>query len=326
MKKIICILLVLTIVLTLSLSILTGCTIADDGKLKVVVTIFPIYDWVMQVLGDRAEEVNVTLLLDSSADMHSYQPATEDLISVAQADLFIYVGGESDKWVEDALSIDSTKDRREMALLSMLGDRAQVEEIKEGMDHDHAEAEEEEEDVEYDEHVWLSLKNACFYVSEIAKELSLRESENAEIYTANAEAYIAKLASLDEDYADVVAASPRDTLLFGDRFPFRYLVEDYGLDYYAAFVGCSAETDASFDTMNFLISKANELSIKVILKIENSSPEIAQSIKNGSDRKNQEIKVLDSLQSATKKEYAAGRTYLAVMTNNLEVLRAALAA
>ena len=306
---------------------LTGCAPEDDGKLKVVVTIFPIYDWVLEILGDRAEEVNVTLLLDSSVDLHSYQPAAEDLIAGAKADLFIYIGGESDEWVEDALEIGANKDRRTMNLLSLLGDKAQIEEIKEGMEHEHEEAHsEEEEEAEYDEHVWLSLKNASFCVSEIAKELSSVDSANAETYFANAGAYIAKLNALDESYAAVVAASPRDTLLFGDRFPFRYLVEDYGLNYYAAFVGCSAETEASFETMDFLIGKANELSVKVILKIENSSSKIAEAVKNGSDAKNQEIKVLDSLQSATKKEYAAGRTYLAVMTSNLEVLRAALAA
>ena len=137
MKKIICTVLILTIILCLGFSMLTGltgCAPEDDGKLKVVVTIFPIYDWVLEILGDRAEEVNVTLLLDSSVDLHSYQPAAEDLIAVAQADLFIYVGGESDEWVEDALEIGANKDRRTMDLLSLLGDKAQIEEIKEGME------------------------------------------------------------------------------------------------------------------------------------------------------------------------------------------------
>ncbi len=327
MKKIICILLISLLVLSISLSALSGCSMHDDGKLKVVVTIFPVYDWVMEVLGDRAEEVDVRLLLDSGADLHSYQPSTSDIVAVAQADLFIYVGGESDEWVDDAMKNATNKDMRTMELLALLGDRAHVEEIKEGMEHEreeeHAEAEEEGA---YDEHVWLSLKNASFYVDLIAKELGALDKENADLYKSNAEAYEKKLDDLDDSYAAVVEASPRDTILFGDRFPFRYLVEDYGLDYYAAFVGCSAETEASFDTMNFLISKANELSIKVILKIENSSTKIAEGIRNGTNTKDQEIMVFDSLQSATKKEYAQGRTYLAVMTSNLEVLRAALAA
>ena len=326
MKKIICILLISLLVLSLSLSALSGCSTHDDGKLKVVVTIFPVYDWVMQALGDRTEEVSVTLLLDSSVDMHSYQPSAMDLVSVAQADLFIYVGGESDEWVDDALKNAKNKDMRTINLLSLLGDRAQIEEVKEGMEHEHEASAEEEEDAEYDEHVWLSLKNASFYVDLIAKELGTIDKDHAELYKTNAEAYEKKLGDLDDSYAAVVEESPRDTILFGDRFPFRYLVEDYGIDYYAAFVGCSAETNASFETMNFLINKVNELSVKVILKIENSSSAIAEAVKNGSDAKNQDIKVLDSLQSATKKEYAQGRTYLAVMTSNLEVLRSALAA
>lgn len=329
MKKIICIILISTLILSLSLSFFTGCSFAGDGKLKVVVTIFPIYDWVMEILGDRVDDVKVTLLLDSSVDMHSYQPSALDLVSVAEADLFIYVGGESDKWVDDALKNATNENMRTMNLLELLGDKAHVEEIKEGMEHDHEHEEEHaeaEEEKEYDEHVWLSLQNAGFFVNLIAKELGAIDGENALTYTANAEAYGSELAALDARYAEVVESSPRDTLLFGDRFPFRYLVEDYGLEYYAAFVGCSAETEASFETMNFLIGKANELSIKVILKIENSQSDIAETIKNGSNAKNQDIKVLDSLQSATKKEYAEGRTYLAVMTNNLEVLRAALAA
>ena len=323
MKRIIATVLITILVLCLSLSIFTGCEGRDDGKIKVVVTIFPIYDWVNEVIGDLAENAEVTLLLNSGADLHSYQPATADLVAVSKADLFLYVGGESDKWVDDALKNKRNKNRKEMDLLSLLGDKAQIEEIVEGMEHD---PEEEEEDAEYDEHVWLSLRNAAFYVDLIAKALSEIDQESAATYTSNAEAYIAKLNDLDARYTSLVAASPRDTLLFGDRFPFRYLIEDYGLKYYAAFVGCSAETNASFDTMRFLIEKANELNVKVILKIENSSAQIAEEIIEGSNTKNQEIRVLDSLQSATAKEYAGGRTYLAVMTLNLEVLRAALAA
>ena len=321
MKKVICLLLVLIILSCLACAVLTGCKAKSDGKLKVVVTIFPIYDWVNQVLGDRAEDVSVTLLLNSGADLHSYQPSVADMVAVAEADLFIYVGGESDEWVDDALKNARNKSMRTMDLLSLLGEKAKHEEIVEGMEH-----EEEEGESEYDEHVWLSLKNAAFYVDRIASEISTIDEANAESYRANADAYIASLNALDSRYAETVAASPRDTLLFGDRFPFRYMIDDYGLKYYAAFVGCSAETNASFETMRFLIGKANDLAVKVILKIENSSSQIAEEIKSGSNANDQSIMVLDSLQSATSREYAAGRTYLAVMTSNLEVLRAALAA
>ena len=311
---------------------LTGCGAKDDGKLKVVVTIFPEYDWVLNVLGDRTEDVSVKLLLDSGADLHSYQPAVADIVAVAEADLFIYVGGESDNWVADALKNKKNKNMRTMNLLELLGDNAYEEEIVEGMEHDHEEEGEEhehghdheEEEAEYDEHVWLSLRNAVFYVNKIAEELAVLDPDYAETYKANAAAYVASLTALDARYTEMVAAASRDTVLFGDRFPFRYLVEDYGLNYYAAFVGCSAETNASFETIAFLAGKVNELDLKVILKLESSTDDIARGIKDASNKKDQRILVLDSLQSATKKEYAAGRTYLSIMESNLSVLQTAL--
>ena len=311
---------------------LTGCGAKDDGKLKVVVTIFPEYDWVLNVLGDRTEDVSVKLLLDSGADLHSYQPAVADIVAVAEADLFIYVGGESDDWVADALKNKKNKNMRTMNLLELLGDNAYEEEIVEGMEHDHEEEGEEhehghdheEEEAEYDEHVWLSLRNAVFYVNKIAEELAALDPDYAETYKANAAAYVASLTALDARYTEMVAAASRDTVLFGDRFPFRYLVEDYGINYYAAFVGCSAETNASFETIAFLAGKVNELDLKVILKLESSTDDIAKGIKDASNKKDQRILVLDSLQSATKKEYAAGRTYLSIMESNLSVLQTAL--
>ncbi len=312
--------LLMVAVLTVTAFAFTGCGAKDDGKLKVVVTIFPEYDWVLNVLGDRAEDVSVKLLLDSGADLHSYQPSVADIVAVAEADLFIYVGGESDDWVADALKNKKNKNMRTMNLLELLGDNAYEEEIVEGMDHDH----DHEEEAEYDEHVWLSLKNAAFYVNKIAEELSLVDPDYAETYKANAAAYVASLTALDARYTEMVAAASRDTVLFGDRFPFRYLVEDYDINYYAAFVGCSAETNASFETIAFLAGKVNELDLKVILKLESSTDDIARGIKDASNKKDQRILVLDSLQSSTKKEYAAGRTYLAVMESNLSVLQTAL--
>ena len=339
MKKKFTILFVLLMVavLTVTAFAFTGCNGKDDGKLKVVVTIFPEYDWVLNVLGDRAEDVSVKLLLDSGADLHSYQPAVADIVAVAEADLFIYVGGESDDWVPDALKNKKNKNMRTMNLLELLGDNAYEEEIVEGMEHDHDhdhdhehEDEDEEhdhdheEEAEYDEHVWLSLKNSAFYVNKIAEELSLVDPDYAETYKANAAAYVASLTALDARYTEMVAAASRDTVLFGDRFPFRYLVEDYDINYYAAFVGCSAETNASFETIAFLAGKVNELDLKVILKLESSTDDIARGIKDASNKKDQRILVLDSLQSSTKKEYAAGRTYLSIMESNLSVLQTAL--
>ena len=298
----------------------SACEATSDGKPKIVVTIFPVYDWVMNVLGDRADDFSVTLLLDSGADLHSYQPSVADMVAVAEADLFLYVGGESDDWVDGALKNAVNKDMRTMDLLALLGDRAQYEEIVEGM-----EREEEEEELEYDEHVWLSLRNAAFYVDLIAGQIASLDEANVATYAGNAAAYIAQLNALDARYAETVRTSPRDTILFGDRFPFRYLVEDYGLNYYAAFVGCSAETNASAKTFAFLSDKTDELDLRVILKLESSTDDIARGIVDRSATHDQEILVMDSLQSATKKEYADGRTYLAVMTENLSTLARALA-
>ena len=306
----------------------------DDGKINIVTTIFPEYDWVMNVLGDKKDNANVTMLLDSGVDLHSYQPSPKDIVTISKCDLFVYVGGESDEWVEDVLKQTSNKDMLTINLLDTLGDAAKEEEIKEGMqgeedhDHDHEEGEdhdhEEEEEKEYDEHVWLSLKNAKLFVETISESISNLDKENANYYKANADAYVANLVALDAQYDAAVKAGSINTLLFADRFPFRYLVEDYSLEYYAAFIGCSAETNASFETITFLAKKVDELGLKVILKIESSDGAIANTVKNNTQTKDQKILTMDSIQSATTKEYKNGRNYLSIMTSNLDVLKEAV--
>ena len=313
---------VLVTILCVTLLTCVGCGAKDDGRKKIVVTIFPVYDWVMNVLGDNASDYSVTLLLDSGADLHSYQPTVADIVAVAQADLFLYVGGESDGWVKDAMKNKKNKSMRTMDLLDLLGDRAKEEEIVEGMAHE--EEEEEEGEVEYDEHVWLSLRNAAYYVRLIKDQIAAIDPDNAEIYEANAAAYVAKLNDLDARYVAARSAARCDTLVFGDRFPFRYLVDDYDLKYYAAYLGCAAEL-TGFDGYAQLAEKVNTLDLKVILKIENSSDDLAKGVRSQTGTKDQKILVLDSLQSATKKEYKAGRTYLSVMEDNLNVLKQALA-
>lgn len=312
--------------------ILSACSDSQksNDKIKIVTTVFSEYDWTMNVLGAQKDNAEVTLLLDSGADLHSYQPTVADIAKVATCDLFIYVGGESDEWVDDALKNATNQNMIVINLLETLGDKAKEEELVEGMEgeaHDHEEGEEhdeEEEETEYDEHVWLSLKNAVMFVNEIASALGKIDKENASVYENNAKAYNSELSALDRQYEQAVAAAATKTVLFGDRFPFRYLVDDYGISYYAAFVGCSAETEASFETVVFLAGKTDELGLTAILKIESSDGRIAQTIKNNTNGKNQKILTMDSLQSATKKEYAAGRTYLKVMRDNLSVLTEAL--
>lgn len=291
-------------------------------SISVVTTIFPEYDWVKQIVGDNSN-VELTLLLDNGVDLHNYQPTAEDIKKIATCDLFIYVGGESDEWAEDAIKTAVNPNQQVINLMDVLKDNIKEEEVVEGM---QAEEEEEtgEEEVEYDEHVWLSLKNAATCVKAIADSLETIDGTNADMYKANADSYIKEINALDAKYLDAVNAATGKTLLFGDRFPFRYMVDDYGLDYYAAFVGCSAETEASFETIKFLSEKVDELGLKTVLTIENSDNKIAETIIANTNSKDANILAMDSMQSSTSADYENGVTYLSIMKNNLKVLTEAL--
>ena len=313
-------------------SVLTGCAAtpktAENGQVKVVTTIFPLYDWVREVAGDDVDIV-LDLLLDNGVDLHSYQPTARDIMDISDCDIFIYVGGESDKWVADTLKQADNKDMIVLDLMDILGDRVKEEELKEGMQEDeHEEGEEEHEHAEApenDEHVWLSLKNTKLFVEKIADALSKADSQHADAFKANAETYTQKIDALDKQYGETVDGASVKTLLFGDRFPFRYLTDDYGLDYYAAFVGCSAETEASFETITFLSDKVDELKLKAIMQIESSDGSIAKTIRENTKTKDQTILTLDSIQNVTAERVKSGETYLSIMENNLEILKTALA-
>ncbi len=328
MKK----LLVLLVSVLLVIGEMTGCAApkTDTGKLSIVTTIFPEYDWVGKIIGTGNKNVELTMLLDNGVDLHSYQPTVQDIARISTCDLFIYVGGESEGWVENALAESTNGELKVINLLEVLGDSAKTEEMVEGMQestHDHEEGEDsdhEEEEEEYDEHVWLSLKNAEIFCRTIADTLGSIDSQNADSYQANAAAYIAELNALDSEYQTVVDAAPVKTVLFGDRFPFRYLVDDYGLDYYAAFVGCSAETEASFAMITFLSGKVDELGLNAVLTIENPRHTIAETIVNNTVNKNAQILSMDSMQSTTSKDVESGTTYLSIMKANLDILKSAL--
>lgn len=472
--------------------------VAEDKQLQIVTTIFPEYDWVKEILGDQVSNAEITMLLDNGVDLHSYKPTAEDIMKISNSDLFIYVGGESDEWVEGALQEAVNKDMKVINLMDVLSDTVKAEEAMPGMqaeeDHNHGyshfadsdvrdrslsdwagdwqsvypyledgtldgvmerkaesgdkTAEEyrtyyekgyktenenivingedntikfvkngvsaeavyqykgyqiydyesgsrgvryffeansgdgdapkyvqfsdhgiapgkaehfhiyfgndgfdalseemenwptyypsdmtgdeiademlEHEEKEYDEHVWLSLKNAKVLCTAIADELSELNPDNAELYKKNLDAYVEKLSNLDMEYQQTVDTSERNTLLFGDRFPFRYLVDDYGLSYYAAFAGCSAETEASFETITFLAGKVDELGLHNALTIEKSDQKIAQTIIQNTKEKNQKILTMDSMQSTTSENVSNGATYLSIMENNLEILKEAL--
>lgn len=315
---------------------LAGCGKQNDtnktDKLSIVTTIFPEYDWVRTVLGDKADNAEVTMLLDNGVDLHSYQPTADDIVKISNCDLFIYVGGESDGWVDNALKNATNKNMKVINLLDVLGDSVKTEEVVEGMqetehDHDHDHSKEVstfEDEEEKDEHVWLSLKNAEVFVNAISKSLQELDPDNKDTYAANAAAYIEKLSALDGEYQAAVDAATYKTVLFGDRFPFRYLVDDYGLSYYAAFVGCSAETEASFETVSFLAKKVDELKLPCVLTIEGAQHKIAETIVRNTAEKNQKVLTMDSMQSTTSKDVANGTTYRSVMEKNLSVLKEAL--
>ena len=346
MKKTISIILIITLLA----GIFAGCTAktpanesnpAPEGKrLSIVTTIFPEYDWVRQILGEQAADVDLTMLLDNGVDLHSYQPTATDIAKIASCDMFIYVGGESDEWVEDALAQAINKDMAVINMLEVLGDTVKEEEMVEGMqeedhhhehedeDHDHEDEdhdhEHEEGEVEYDEHVWLSLRNAAKLCRVISETLCSIDVENAKVYQTNCDAYVEQLNALDAEYQSAVEESSVDTVVFGDRFPFRYMTDDYGLKYYAAFVGCSAESEASFETVVFLANKLDELGLKSILQIETADGALASTIRDATKTKDQQILTLNSLQSVTAAQEAEGVTYLDVMKENLKVLREAL--
>ena len=507
MKKIFTIFLALTMVVGL----LAGCGKkndaetgeADSDKLKVVTTIFPEYDWVKDILGDKAGSTDLTMLLSNGVDLHSYQPTADDIVKISDCDLFIYVGGESDGWAESVLKNAANRNMKVINLLEVLGDSVKTEETVEGMQetehaHDHSKevstfedhevqdrslsdwagswqsaypfaldgtlddafaamAEEGEmtadeyktyyqngyktditnidiagdhiaftyedgkkvgsdykyigyyiqnwstgtkaamyrfeavdrtsgapiciefndhmiesaapehfhirmsnesfdaivdpekswptffpadmtgEDLcehmeghghdhgeEKDEHVWLSLKNAKTLVGAIADALQELDPDNKDTYAANASAYIEKLSALDGAYQSAVDSAARKTVLFGDRFPFRYLVDDYGLSYYAAFAGCPAESEASFETVSFLAKKVDELKLPCVLTIEGKNHKIAETIVENTAEKNQKVLTMDSMQSTTSEDVANGTTYLSAMEQNLSVLKEAL--
>ena len=326
----------------------------NSNKISIVCTTFPQYDWVKNILGEEAEHFNVTLLLDNGVDMHSYQPAVKDIATAGSSNLFIYVGGESDTWVEDALKEAKNKDLKAINLMETLGNSVKEEEVVEGMQeereslgHSHEKSSKEkqeqtqkeshensqeingqkeaaDEEPEYDEHIWLSIRNAEIMVKNIEKAIEQLDSDNAKVYQTNAENYIKKLDTLDKQYANTIQNAKYKAILFGDRFPFRYMVDDYDLKYYAAFAGCSAETMAGFETVTFLAKKADELRLPVILTIENSDGRIAEAVKSNTTKKNQKILAMNSLQSVTKEQIADGITYLQVMQENLSVLSEAL--
>ncbi len=320
---------------------------SSSGKdLNIVVTTFPIYDWVVNILGDNIENVSVSMLIDSGADLHSYQPTTDDIIEIANADIFIYNGGNSDKWVDSALEQSKNKNMISLNLIEQLGSRVIFDDH--GHDdhddhghndhddhghHDHDDHGHDDHDDHGhhdhddhghdDEHIWLSLVNAEIFVDEITAVLARVDTANAGMYYENAEAYKEKLHELHHQYEEVLGKKTQKTVVVADRFPFVYMFEDYGLTQFAAFSGCSAETEASFDIIKSLAEKVDELNLNTIVKTESTITKIADTVRDATKAKNQNIVVIDSMQSITGSDLGKV-SYISIMTENLKALESAL--
>ena len=309
----------IAIILTIAVSVLCLCACTgnekkqsdDDSKISVVSTIFPAYDFVREIGG---ENVEVAMLLKPGTESHDYDPTPQDIIKIQDADLFIYVGGESDEWVNDILNSDDKKPKKVLALMDCV-DKVQ-EETVEGM-----EADEDGDEAEYDEHVWTSPKNAVTITKKISEELKSLDSSKAAEFEKNTVSYCAQLSSLDNSIRNVVDNAKRKTLIFGDRFPFRYFVDEYGLSYYAAFPGCSSETEPSAATVAFLINKVKSESIPVVFCIEFSNGKVADTI---CERKKKKKLTFHSCHNITQEEFDSGVTYLDLMKQNVKNLEEAL--
>jgi len=301
-----------------------GCaqkTATGSAGIQVVCATAPLYDWTRQITkGTTSTEQK--LIIGKGTDLHSFQPSAADIIAIKNADVLIYVGGESDGWIRDALKETLNKNQKVVCLMDVLKDSIVEEEVVEGMqdedEHDH-EDHDHEEGPEYDEHVWMSLRLAAKSCKAIEEAIASVAKADASKFKANLDEYLSKLDALDKQYEQVVKGARLDTMVVADRYPFRYLAEDYKLKYSAAFVGCSAETEASFETVKFLADKIKALDSKTILTIENSDGKIAKTVIETSGKTDVKIEALDSMQSCGDE-----LDYLSVMTGNLEKLKAAL--
>lgn len=308
----------------------------ETKKLSIVTTIFPAYDWVKQVVGDN-KNIEISFLIDKGVDLHSYQASAADIAKITDSDLFVYVGGDSDDWAEDI--IKENPNLNYINMVDSIGEAALAEELVEGMqdeeehdhegeehaneegEHAHEEGEHEDGEEEIDEHVWLSIKNAETIVSAIEAKLAEIDPDNKAEYEKNANDYLAKLDELDKEYKDTLSSIQNKTIIVGDRFPFRYLVNEYGIKYYAAFKGCDAGSEASFETVKFLANKMDELNMSDIFIIDGSKGDLAKTIVDNTKDKNAKVLVLDSMQSTKSSDNAS---YLDIMKKNLEVLKEVL--
>lgn len=284
-----------------------GCTNSEENSdgITVTTTVYSVYDWVKEITRG-VDNVKIELLIDNGADIHNYQPTANDIVKISNSDLFLYIGGESDKWVSDILA-QTTGNVTAIKLIDRVEATCSVDAHRHDSLHSHTE----------DEHIWLSLDFAKTLCEVICQSITDVDADNKEIYSKNLDGYIQKLTELDSKYSSAVDEAEVKTLIFADRFPFYYLAHDYGIEYYAAFSGCSSESDASFETIAQLAKKMDEHSLLHIFKIDGSDNKLANTVIDSTKLKSAKILTLNSLQTASD------LSYLAVMESNLEVLKEA---
>ena len=303
---------VISFILLFSLFIVTSCSFNNDknDKMSIVATNFPCYDFARAITKD-SDSVDVSMLLKPGSEIHDFEPTPQDIKMIKQSDMFIYIGGESDSWVNNILKEVDTSKTKVIKLMDYVD--TLNEEVVEGMEAD------EEGDV--DEHIWTSPVNVINIINKLEIDISNMDSVNAKVYKNNSDEYIQELIDVDQQIRDIVNNSKRKELIFGDRFPFRYLTNEYGIKYYAAFPGCAEASEASAKTISFLINKVKEDKIPVVLKLELSSGKIADNIAKETNTK---VLVLHSAHNVSAEDYESGITYVDIMKDNIEVLKEAL--
>ena len=314
---------------------LIGCAVqpqnlANDDKIDIVCTSFPIYDWVNETIGENADLFNVSLLAQNG-DIHNFQPAAADMVKIHTSDLLVCIGGISEQWIDDVVKY------RGIRTLRLFDTVPENKKLSATEGHNHDANHEGHSDNEYDEHIWLSLRLAQKMVDAICQEISVLDKQGEAVYQSNAEEYIKKLKALDTEYKKTVDESEDKTIIFADRFPFLYLTKDYEVESIAAFPGCSTDTDASFETVVSLSEKVKELDKKTVLVLENSDRTIANAVIGASGNQNIQIAVMNSCQSLAPgsvkdaeakklqgKDLADGADYIAIMEENLKAFKEAL--
>ncbi len=293
---------------------LTGCNKKQEtqDKLTIVSTNFPGYDFARAITMDNTN-VKVKMLLKPGAESHTFEPTPEDIKTIKNSDIFIYVGGDSDEWVDDILNDIDTDKTKIIKLIDLVDAKEEV--TTEGMESD------EEEESELDEHVWTSPKNAIEIINKLKKEIINIDNDEKSNLESNANHYVNKLNDLDTEFKSIVKTAKRKEIIVGDRFPLRYFADEYGLSYYAAFPGCSEQTEASAKTISFLANKVKEDKIPVVLKIELSSGNIANTIAKETNTK---VLEFNSAHNISQSDFDAGITYVDIMKKNAEVLKEAL--